>query len=29
MKNGVIRANSEGPAAKAENNVPPVVCVYI
>ncbi|XP_067209784.1 tyrosine-protein kinase Fer isoform X2 [Linepithema humile] len=24
-KNGVIRANSEGPTAKAENNVPPVV----
>lgn len=26
-KNGLIRANSEGPTVKADNNIPPVVCV--
>lgn len=28
-KNGLIRANSEGPTAKADNNIPPVVCVIL
>jgi len=28
-KNGLIRANSEGPTAKADKNSPPVVCVTL
>jgi len=28
-KNGMIRANSEEPTAKADKNIPPVVCVTL